>query len=50
MILASLALGYFWTPYWFLLTAFVGIQLIIYGTTRFCPMAIFLKKLGAKEQ
>jgi len=27
MVLASLALGYFWTPWWFLLTAFVGLNL-----------------------
>ena len=46
MILISLALGLFVHPYWFGLTGFVGLNLLQMSFTRFCPMAIILKKLG----
>jgi len=49
-IIVSLALGYFWTAYWFILTGLVGVNLLNYGLTKFCPMAIALKKLGVKEK
>ena len=45
-ILASLALGWFVSPYWFLFTAFVGFNLFQSSITHFCPMEIFLRKLG----
>ena len=48
VILASLALGYYVHPYWFFLTAFVGVNLLQAAFTGFCPLAIILKKLGAK--
>jgi len=48
MVLASLALGYFHSPYWFLLNAFVGLNLIQASITGFCPAAIILKRLGAR--
>lgn len=48
-VLASLALGYWWTPYWFLFTAFVGLNLFQSGLTNWCPMMTFLRKLGVKE-
>ena len=43
-ILASLALGTWVHPYWYILTAFVGANLFQYGFTKFCPMALILKK------
>ena len=46
MILISLALGLLVHPYWFGLTGFVGLNLLQMSFTRFCPMAIILKKLG----
>ncbi|MCB1557110.1 MAG: DUF2892 domain-containing protein [Alphaproteobacteria bacterium] len=46
VILASLALGYFVHPGWFLLTAFVGLNMLQAAFTGFCPLAIILKKLG----
>ncbi len=46
MILASLALGLLVSPYWFLLTAFVGLNLLQSAFTGFCPLAVILKKLG----
>jgi hypothetical protein len=30
-------------------TAFVGLNLFQFGFTNFCPMAIILRKLGAKD-
>jgi hypothetical protein len=44
-ILVSLALGYWVSPYWYLFTAFVGLNLFQSGFTNWCPMMTFLKKL-----
>jgi hypothetical protein len=46
VILLSLALGRYVSPYWYLLTAFVGLNLFQSGFTDWCPMMIFLRKLG----
>jgi len=48
MILISLALAHAFSPYWLLLTAFVGLNLIQSAFTGFCPAAIVFKRLGAK--
>lgn len=48
MVLVSLGLGYFGSPYWFLLTAFVGLNLMQASVTGFCPAAMIFKKLGLK--
>jgi len=48
MITLSLLLGYFFSPYWLLLAAFVGLNMLQAAFTGFCPLAILLKKLGAK--
>lgn len=48
MILLSLALSYLFTPYWLLLAAFVGLNMFQAAFTGFCPLALILKKLGAK--
>ena len=53
-ILLSLALGVeaspiFVSKYWLWFTVFVGANLFQYGLSKFCPMAIILKKLGVKE-
>lgn len=45
-VLLSLALGYWVSPYWFLFTAFVGLNLFQSGMTDWCPAMWFLKKLG----
>lgn len=49
MILLSLALGYFVSKYWLLLTAFVGLNLIVLALTGFCIMANILVNLGIKS-
>jgi hypothetical protein len=49
-VLASLALGYWLSPYWYLFTAFVGLNLLQSGVTDWCPMMAFLRKFGAGKQ
>ena len=53
-ILISLALGVEASPLfhsvnWLWFTAFVGANLFQSGFTKFCPLELFLKKLGVKE-
>ena len=48
MVLASLALGIWFSPYWFWLTAFVGANMLQAGFTGFCPAAKIFKALGIK--
>ena len=48
MVLLSLALGVFVSPYWFWLTAFVGVNLMQASVTGFCPAAMIFKKIGLK--
>jgi hypothetical protein len=48
-VLASLALGYWINPKWYLFTAFVGVNLFQSAFTNWCPMMTFLRKLGVKS-
>jgi hypothetical protein len=48
-VMASLALGYFVDPRWFLFTAFVGLNLFQSAFSNWCPMITFLRKLGIRE-
>ena len=48
-VLATLLLGYFQSPYWFLFTGFVALNLIQSAFTNWCPMMTFLRRLGAKS-
>jgi len=45
-VLISLALGYWVSPYWFLFTAFVGLNLLQSSITKWCLMEKILAKLG----
>jgi hypothetical protein len=45
-VLLSLGLGWWVSPYWFLFTAFVGLNLLQSGVTDWCPMMTLLKKFG----
>jgi len=49
MVLLSLALAQIHSPYWLLLTAFVGLNLLQAGITGFCPAAMIFKKLGFRS-
>ena len=48
MVLLSVALGVYVSPYWHLLTVFVGLNLIQSSFPGFCPAATVLRKLGVK--
>jgi len=49
MVLLSLALGVWVHPYWFFLTAFVGLNLLQSAFTRWCPAMTIFRKLGLRE-
>ncbi len=49
MILLSLALTYLFSPYWLLLTAFAGLNMLQASFTGFCPAAMIFKKIGCKR-
>ena len=46
MILISVALTQLVSPWWWLLTAFVGFNLLQSSFTGFCPAAMIMRKLG----
>jgi hypothetical protein len=46
MILVSLLLALTVSPYWLLLTAFVGLNMLQAAFTGFCPAAMVFRKLG----
>ncbi|HVC29525.1 MAG TPA: DUF2892 domain-containing protein [Gammaproteobacteria bacterium] len=48
MVLISLALGYWVSPYWFWLTAFVGANMLQASFTGFCPLAKLLALFKVK--
>ena len=49
MILISVALTQLVSPWWWLLTAFIGLNLLQSAFTKWCPMISILKALGARE-
>jgi UPF0716 family protein affecting phage T7 exclusion len=49
-VLISLALGWFWTPYAYLFTAFVGLNLVQSSFTRWCLMENILEATGVAER
>jgi hypothetical protein len=48
MILVSLVLAWYVSPYWLLLTAFVGLNMLQAAFTGFCPAAMVFRRLGLK--
>ena len=48
-VLLSLALGYWVSPWWFLFTAFVGLNLLQSGFTNWCPAMAIFRKLGLPD-
>ena len=46
VVLLGLALGTYVNAYWYLLTAFAGLNMLQASFTGFCPAAIVFKKLG----
>jgi DUF2892 family protein len=48
VILVSLLLSQLVSPYWLLLTAFAGANMLQASFTGFCPAAMVFKKLGCR--
>ncbi len=48
MVLLSVTLAHFFSPWWMLLAAFVGVNLLQASFTGFCPLAIALKRFGVR--
>ena len=48
-VLVSLTLGWFVNPYFFLFTAFVGLNLFQSAFTNWCPLMTILEKMGVKQ-
>lgn len=46
IVLLSVALAHFVSPWWLLLTCFAGLNLLQSAFTGFCPPTLILTKLG----
>ncbi|HUX27491.1 MAG TPA: DUF2892 domain-containing protein [Terracidiphilus sp.] len=49
MVLLSLGLAYYFSPYWLWLTAFVGLNLLQSAFTNWCPAMAILRAVGLKD-
>jgi hypothetical protein len=49
VVLASVALAYAVSPWFLLLTAFAGVNMLQAAFTGFCPAAMIFKKIGCKS-
>jgi len=48
VVLTSLTLGVWASPYWLLLTGFAGLNLLQSAFTNWCPMVWLLARLGLR--
>ena len=46
MVLISVALVHFVSPWWLLFTAFIGLNLLQASFTGFCPAAMLFRRFG----
>ena len=49
IVLISVALAWLVSPYWLVLTAFVGANMLQASFTGFCPAALIFRWLGVKR-
>lgn len=49
VVLTGTTLGIIVHPYWFALPILVGVNLIVFAVSGFCPMAVLLHKMGIKS-
>jgi hypothetical protein len=49
VVLVSVTLAYYMSPYWLLLTAFAGLNMLQAAFTGFCPAAMVFKALGFRQ-
>ena len=50
MILTSVALAHFWSEYWLLFTAFIGLNLLQSAFSKWCLMEDILSALGIAKK
>ena len=48
-ILLTLTLGYLHSPYWYFVTAFVGLNLLQSAFTGICPLETLLRRAGGQH-
>ena len=48
MVLLGLLLAWLFSPWWLLLDAFVGANMLQAAFTGFCPAALFFRRFGVK--
>ena len=48
-VVVSVALAYFFSPYWLLFTLFVGLNLFQSAFTNWCPLMSILKAAGVRN-
>jgi len=46
MVLLSVALTLAFSPWWLLLTGFVGANLVFYSAVGWCPASLIMEKVG----
>ena len=49
VVLVGLVLAQYLSPWWLLLSAFAGLNMIQAALTDFCPAAVVLRRLGVKH-
>jgi hypothetical protein len=49
VVLVSVALAHFVSPWWLLLTVFAGLNMLQASVTGFCPAAMVFKALGCRK-
>ena len=49
VVIVSLALAQFVSPWWLLLALFVGLNMLQAAFSGFCPLAMILRRLGVKS-
>ncbi len=49
LILLCIGLSYLFSSQWLIVAAIVGLNMVQAGFTGFCPVAMTLRKLGAKS-
>jgi hypothetical protein len=48
LVIVSAFLAWIHSIYWLILTLLVGLNLLVFSLTGFCPSAIFLSRMGVK--
>ena len=48
MVLLSVILTYFVSPWWLVFTAIIGVNLLVTSLTGFCPAAMVFSRFGFK--